>query len=484
MLHGKVRNVLLLLMVLTAFSGLALADYYLRHEVTGKTRRNLLASGISLDADAAVRAAENGNLTLLESLERVGIDLGKQEDATGVTPLQSAVRLEKDKVVEFLLRRQSVIRTLDHKRYGDGKTAMLLALKYWNLPIAKKLIEAGAEMGSHWEEGIPLVVAAIKKDDVQLFDFLLKQKVSVKEKDDEGFTALVLAVKERKSDWVVRLLEAGANVDQAGVTGEALLLEVVRSGRRELTKTLIDHGAAVDAKNKAGETALMVVVGNKDRESISILLRAGAKANALDAKGRSIPDHLIEDGDIGMVEFFATETDGGITDAWMVKVFEAGKTELLEGLLRKGGQVEADVEKGGRLLKRAVLKKNQLMVDLLLKFDADPKGEVWDALASGDRAILEKLLEGGADANESLVVGLGSPLSLALRQRRYDSAALLLQYGADPDPWQADGESLIEKVRSRGDERAVSILRDYCANYQEAVYPQDEAENQDDGLIK
>ena len=136
--------------------------------------------------------------------------------------------------------------------------------------------------------------------------------------------------------------------------------------------------------------------------------------DGIDAHGRSIADQLIEAGEVGMVEFFAAKTGGGITDEWMVKVFEVGKTDLLQELLKKGGNVEAESEEGGRLLKRAVLNKDLPMVELLLAAGADPNGEVWDALATGDRAILEKLLLKGADANESLAVGVGSPLSLAL----------------------------------------------------------------------
>jgi len=334
-------------------------------------------------------------------------------------------------------------------------------------------------LGGQWEEGTPFIATAVKKDDVRLFDFLRKQGISVNEKDIQGFTPLVLVVKEKKGDWVVRLLEAGADVHQAGVTGEALLMEVILGGHMDLAKLLIKHGATIDALNQVGETALMVVAGKSDQEAIVMLLDAGANADVLDSNGRSISDRLIESGDVEMVEFFAGKADGGITDEWMNKVFEAGNTDLLQGLLKKGGNVEAGAKEGGRLLKRAVLNKDIPMVELLLAFDADPKGEVWDALASGDRLILEQLMVSGADANEALAVGVGSPLSLALRQRRYDSAELLLLHGADPNPQQAGGQSLIEDAKSRLDIRAISILRDYCADYHEEVYFETDAETQE-----
>ncbi len=467
-----VRNIVLLVVVLTAFSGLAMADYFLRQEVKGRTRRELKEQGVTLNADAAVRAAVNSDLDLLVALESVGVDLGAA-GGSAETPLLAAVKGGDARVVDFLLGKQSVIWTMGFHSGDSGQTALGWALKGREFSMAEKLLESGAVMKNFKQDGLPLMLAAVKNDDVELFDFLINHGVAVDGQDEAGNTALATALNGKKSEWVSRLLEAGADANQRGNSGEALLVEAVQSGQKSLLKTLIDHGAVVDVKSKSGESPLMMVVEKKDRVVINLLLEAGAASDVLDAKGHSITDRLIAEGDASMVEFFAFKTDGGITDAWMVKVFDAGKTELLKKLLNKGGNVEARVEKGGRLLKRAVLKKDEGSVDMLLSFGADAEGEVWDALAGGSQVILEKLLESGADANEALVAGVGSPLSLALRQQRYDSAETLLVHGADPNPRQVDGRSLIEEAQRRGDERAVSLLQDYCADYQEEMYSEE-----------
>ena len=460
-----------MVVIVTAFSGLVMADYYLRHEATGQTRRSLKEQGVALNSDSVLQAAEAGNMEVIDSLQEAGLDLG-DPGASGETALLVAVKSGNVRVIDFLLGKKSVARTLGHKD-SDGQTALIVAVKEGDYSTAKKLIGLGARMGSHWEDGVPLITAAVENDDIRLFDFLIGQGVSVKEKDGKGLTSLVLAVKEKKKDWPLRLLKAGADANQAGVTDENLLMEAIQGGNTGLVKILIEYGATVDAKNKAGETALMVAVDKANREMIIMLLGSEAKTDVLDAKGGAIADRLIAAGDVEMVEFFTTNTEGRITDDWMVKVFEAGKTDLLQGLLKKGGSVEAETGKSGRLLKRAVLNKDLPMVELLLAFNADPKGEVWDALASGDREILKKLLISGADANEALALGVGSPLSLALRQRRYDSAEILLKHGADSDPQQADGKSLLEEAKSRLDDRAVSLLNDYCAGYREEMYSGD-----------
>ncbi len=467
-----VRNVFLLVVIVTAFSGLVMADFYLRHEVTGKTRRSLKQQGVQLNSASVIKAVRAGDLELLESLQGVGVDLGDPE-MSGETALLAALKSGNAEVRDYLLGKKSVIRTLQH-RDKSGNTALLVTIKEGDYVTANKLIVLGAKMGGQGEAGESLIMTAMANDDSKLFDFLIEQGVSVKEKNAQGLSPLVVAVNGEKKDWVIRLLKAGADANQTGARGEKLLLEAVESDRTELVKTLIQYGAKVDVINKSGETALMMAAAKANRKSIAVLLDAGADTDVNDESGLIIQGRLIDGGDVELVEFFASKIDGGITDDWMVKVFEAGQSDLLQGLIKKGGDVEAKTEKGARLLKRAVLNKDLPMVELLLSSGADPKGEVWDALASGDRDVLEKLLIQGANANESLAAGVGSPLSLALRQKRYDSAEILLQHGADPDPHQADGRSLLEEAKSRLDERAVSLLKDYCAGYrEEVVLPKD-----------
>lgn len=457
---------MLLLVIAAAFSGLAMADYYLRHETTGLTRRDLNARGIDLSVEAAVEAAEKSDWGLLESLEKVGVDLGETA-ASGETTLLAAVRSGDVGVVDFLLEKKSVLRTLGKRVEGADSTALQLAVRRREFSIAEKLITAGATLQDLGEDGVPLMMVAVNQEDGALFDFLIKQGLKVDRADASGHSALATAVEGRKIKWVSRLLAAGAEANQLGISGEVLLVEALQGGSAPILKGLIDHGAAMNAKNKRGDSALMIAVEKKDREAISMLLQAGTDFDALDAKGRSVVDRLIDGGDADLLGFFATQTDDGITEAWMIKVFEAGEIDLLATLLKKGGEVEAETVADGRLLKRAVLNKDKASVDLLLAYGAEAKGTVWDALASGSQIILEKLLVSGADANETLVLGVGSPLSLALRQRHYESAEILLRYGADPSPKQADGKSLLEKVESRGDERSAALLRKYCAECQD-----------------
>jgi len=432
-----------------------------------------MGQGIELNSDAAVQAVGASDREGLDTLERVGVDLGGLGDS-GDTPLIEAVRIDDMEMVDYLLGKQSVIRTLNQKSTVDGHNALLCALDSGNFSIAEKLMKVGGVMEGQWESGVPLIVTVMMNNDNQLFDFLVKQEVPLDEPNDDGLTALALAVKEKKDDWVIRLLEAGADVNQKGAS-EALLLEAVRSGRNKLAKILIDHKAVVDVKNKAGETPLMIVIEKGDSETMLMLMDAGARTDATDSKGRSISDRLIEHENAEMVEFFTRKIGTGITDEMVVKAFDSEKIDLLKGLLEKGGNVEAKTGKGERLLKRAVLDKDQSMVDLLLTFDADPKGEVLDSLLGGVPEILELLLRNGADANEPLDEDVGLPLSVVLKAQRYDFAEILLRFGADVNPKQADGQTLIEEAEGRGDQKAVSILRDYCADYREEVYSEDGA---------
>ena len=97
---------------------------------------------------------------------------------------------------------------------------------------------------------------------------------------------------------------------------------------------------------------------------------------------------------------------------------------------------------------------------------------LYEVAESGDIAEMTDLLNGGANANASLL-GDGSPLIAAARRGRLDAVRLLLDHGADPNmPVRGDGSALIAAARE-GHVDVVRLLLDRGADVEQIV-PGDE----------
>lgn len=110
-------------------------------------------------------------------------------------------------------------------------------------------------------------------------------------------------------------------------------------------------------------------------------------------------------------------------------------------------------------------------VELILREGADPSQ--WDfddyfttplslAVAVGDIEIVRSLLDAGADLN----LGLEAPLREAIDRGYYEIAILLLARGAAVDPLAEDGITPLMSAAARGDLRLVQLLLDYGADPQ------------------
>ena len=134
----------------------------------------------------------------------------------------------------------------------DGTTALMRAVRDDNLPLAEKLLRAGAN------------AKAANRYDI---------------------TALYLAGVNGNPAMIERLLKAGADANATGPEGETALMTVAHSGNVEAAKILLAHGASVEStENWRGQTALMWAVGQSHPEMARELIAHGANVNKRSAQ--------------------------------------------------------------------------------------------------------------------------------------------------------------------------------------------------------
>lgn len=244
-----------------------------------------------LDAGADI-TQELSNAIIANDFDRVkflvskGADVNKA-DSQGWTPLQSAARQRRDKMIALLI-----------------------------------------ELGADVNVGDPTpLVAALMRDHVPSIKVLLEHGADTEKPGQEGFRPLPLAIAEDKYEAAKALMEAGADVNQpsgdealtplmvaAGQTSPAEGAMFVPGSARptDIARGLLDRGADVNAQSKAGVTALMIAATHNNPPMIGMLIDAGADPTVKNKLGQTAAD--------------VAELNGNLEAQQAIKVLSAAKS--------------------------------------------------------------------------------------------------------------------------------------------------------------
>src|SRR5438128_6146151 len=199
----------------------------------------------------------------------------------------------------------------------DGTTALLWAVRYDDLERADVLIRAGAKVSAGNRDGAtPLQLAALNGS-AAMIEKLIKAGADPNARlTSSGDTALMMAARTGKTSALDVLLESGANVNaKESWGGTTPLMWAVSERHPDAVKALIDHGADVHARSnfvaaangrgfegrtptasdnglKVEEfasgwlTPLMFAAREGDLASARLLVTAGADVNAIAGDGK------------------------------------------------------------------------------------------------------------------------------------------------------------------------------------------------------
>jgi ankyrin repeat protein len=168
----------------------------------------------------------------------------------GVTPLFTAVALNKTDVVKLLIDKGADV----NLPIANGSTPLVTAITMAGDPIKKMLIDAGADVNKGSTQGVvPLMIAL-------------------------GMKQTVIAR---------LLLDKGANVNYVSAAGDTPLMMATSGGDLMFSRLLLAKGAQPNVENTNGDTALSFVEQD-NVELINLLTEKGANPQYRNKAGRDI----------------------------------------------------------------------------------------------------------------------------------------------------------------------------------------------------
>ncbi|HEY1753945.1 MAG TPA: ankyrin repeat domain-containing protein [Bryobacteraceae bacterium] len=180
------------------------------------------------------------------------------------------------------LQSLSIIFILAMTLTAAGKSAVADAAMHGDKAAVRALVQQKADVNAPQVDGATALHWAVRADDLELTDLLLRSGAHVSAANAEGATPLLLATQNGNAAIIERLLQAGADPN-APLTelGDTALMMASRTGNVAAVKVLLDHKAQVNTKETwGGTTALMWAVSEHHPETVKLLVERGADVNA------------------------------------------------------------------------------------------------------------------------------------------------------------------------------------------------------------
>jgi ankyrin len=352
----------------------------------------------------------------------------------------------------------------------------------------RALLQKKAGVNVPQVDGTTALHWAVRADDLELADILIRAGAKVAVANREGVTPMQLAAMNGSAAMLRRLLSAGADPNTPLTQyGDTALMMASRTGNPDAIRVLLESGANVNAKEKwGGTTPLMWAVAEHHPAAVKVLIDAAADVSARSnfvgpANGRGFEGRTPTAPRADQkVEEFAS--------GWMTPLMFAAREGDLESarlLVAAGAEVNAIAGDGKDALGLAIFNGDYEVASFLV----DNKSQVNQAdtqsftplfwavdrrnmetapnfpwmVTADPLPLIKKLLDAGANPNAlvnntprarmragSPRIVFATPLMRAAFSGDLELVKLLLSYKADPTVISKDGETMLEAAAGLG----------------------------------
>ncbi|CAK9046130.1 unnamed protein product [Durusdinium trenchii] len=160
-----------------------------------------------------------------------------------------------------------------------------LLMEAAELPMAKRLLEHGADVEAADSNGDTVLMSAARSGHESVAKLLLERGADAGSTNKTGSSALMFAALGGHESLVRRLLEHGADAGAANNEGTTSLMGAAYRGHESIVKLLLSHGANPRAADHAGNTSLMHAALAGHELVAKLLLKHGADVRATTNNG-------------------------------------------------------------------------------------------------------------------------------------------------------------------------------------------------------
>jgi len=173
-------------------------------------------------------------------------------DGTGYTPLQWAVFLSLDRMIEGLLFAGAEVAPAE----GSGMPPLLIAARWGNRKALQQLILKGADLNQQDTNGWTALHCVSASGDERTIEPLIGKNADLSVVDREGYTPLHVACIYGSTRVAVEMISRGAKIDmQAPPTMQTPLHLAAQKGNTAVAECLAFNGADLTLKDSNGKTA-------------------------------------------------------------------------------------------------------------------------------------------------------------------------------------------------------------------------------------
>jgi len=352
------------------------------------------------------------------------------------------------------------------------------AVQQNKLELIKTILKQNPKaINSKQSNGMTPLQLSVQGAKKPVFDLLMKYKPDINMADKNGYTALHWAVMYNRTNMIEPLLNSGADINAADnqfLTPLKRAMQNRRSGNTYIVALMISSVKDVNRKLISGEFPLNFAARHGYADVVQSLLKRKANPNAEDSEGHTplqlaivgnhtkVADLLIPKADIR-----AFRTIGGETLlSWSAS---RGLVASVVSLIKQNADVGGKNAVGDTPLHSAAWNGHYKVVGTLLDAGADP-----DALdESGQTALHAAAWNGHLTSVTTLIKGGAtptpkssrySPLHGAAWQGHHEVVEALIDFKADINAQEDDGNTPLHKAAWRGHEKVVRILLAKKAN--------------------
>jgi len=171
---------------------------------------------------------------------------------------------------------------------GDP-VALSNAARVGNWETVRSLIAGGSRdegVNGSDKDGTRPLHWAVRADELEVADLLLKAGADATAQNRLGLTALFLAAANGNGPMIRKLLDHGANTNQVEKTGETMLMVATRSGNADAVRAILERKVDPNtAEPQLQLTALMLAAEGGFTDTVRLLLEYKADVNARSRSG-------------------------------------------------------------------------------------------------------------------------------------------------------------------------------------------------------